>query len=415
MLASEKPIWGGELRNCGLILGTNALVDLGFQIMYSNGTVVHPEGYQASVNPKQILSTASSMEAEEDSVTQSIYTASICKEKKGSNASGQSSRPVLMVSLAHTVRIGPQQAAVARVRIQEQLDDRQSLTGVVVPKEDCLASMNCDLVEGMWMGQIDFTIPVTNRGSLPVTLQKGDTVAHVEEATIVSQSDDVWESGSDSTVRTIKGENLKIRQEQLCSQLTFGNKCAKEERECLQQLLCDQHQVFALTDYKLGEVDLVEHKIIMKEHQPMKAPPRRLPYALREELESELGKLLDTGCVEPSSSPYSSGLVLVHKKDGGLRVCVDYRGINKDTVPDCFPIPRIDDLIDMVGQCKGKVFTTLDLMKGYNQIRMHSASKDKTAFTCHMGHFQYRRMPFGLTNAPATFQRLMSQLFSGKD
>ena len=104
-------------------------------------------------------------------------------------------------------------------------------------------------------------------------------------------------------------------------------------------------------------------------------------------MESELGKLLDTGCVEPSNIPYSSGLVLVCKKDGGLRVCVDYRGINKGTVPECFPIPRIDDLIDMVGRCKGKVFTTLDLMKGYHQIRMHSESKDKTAFTCHWDIF----------------------------
>ena len=72
MLASEKPIWSGELHNCGLILGTNALVDLGFQVMYSNGTVVHPEGYQGSVNPKQNPSTASSMEAEEDGITHSI-------------------------------------------------------------------------------------------------------------------------------------------------------------------------------------------------------------------------------------------------------------------------------------------------------------------------------------------------------
>ena len=95
-------------------------------------------------------------------------------------------------------------------------------------------------------------------------------------------------------------------------------------------------------------------------------------------------------------------------------MCVDYRGINKDTVSDCFPIPRIDDLIDLVGRCQGRVFTTLDLMKGYHQIRMHPDSKDTTAFTCHMGHFQYRRMPFGLTNAPATFQRLMNQLFCGK-
>ena len=139
-----------------------------------------------------------------------------------------------------------------------------------------------------------------------------------------------------------------------------------------------------------------------------------MPYALRDELDSELSKLLATGCIEPSHSPYASGLVLVRKKDGSLRVCVDYRRINKDTIPDCFPMPRIDDLIDLVGRCKGKVFTTLDLMKGYHQIRMHSESKEKTAFACHVGHFQYRRMPFGLTNTPATFQRLMSQLFSGK-
>ena len=107
--------------------------------------------------------------------------------------------------------------------------------------------------------------------------------------------------------------------------------------------------------------------------------------------------------------------MLVRKKDGNLRVCVDYRGINKDTVSDCFPIPRIDDLIDLVSRYQGTVFTTLDLMKGYHQIRMHPDSKEKTAFTCHMGHYQYRRMPFGLTNAPATFQRLMSQLFCGKN
>ena len=320
-----------------------------------------------------------------------------------------------MVSLTHAVSVGPQQTAVADVRIQGPLENLQNSTGIVVPKEDSLASINCDLVEGIWMGQTEFKVPVTNWGSVPLMLQQGDLIACVEEATIVTKDDDVWQSVSDSTIRAIKSEDLKSRHEELCSQLTFGKACTRKECKSLWQLLCDKHQVFALMDHELGEVDLVEHKITMKEHQPIRAPPRRLPYALREELESELGKLLDTGCVEPSSSPYSSGLVLVRKKDCGLRVCVDYRGINKDTVPDCFPIPRIDDLIDMVGQCKGKVFTTLNLMNGYHQIRMHSESKDKTAFTCHMGHFQYRRMPFGLTNAPATFQRLMSQLFNGSE
>jgi len=96
-------------------------------------------------------------------------------------------------------------------------------------------------------------------------------------------------------------------------------------------------------------------------------------------------------------------------------VCVDYCSVNKDMVPDCFPMPRIDKLVDMVGRTKPKVFSSLDLMRDYHQVRMAEDSKHKTAFTCHLGLYQYRRMPFGLTNALATFQRLMSQLFSGPE
>ena len=87
-------------------------------------------------------------------------------------------------------------------------------------------------------------------------------------------------------------------------------------------------------------------------------------------------------------------VVLVCRKDGGLRVCADYRRTNKDTVPECFPMSHIDDLVYMVSECKGKVFSTLDLMKGYHQIRMHPELKEKIAFTYHAGHFQYRRMVY---------------------
>ena len=79
---------------------------------------------------------------------------------------------------------------------------------------------------------------------------------------------------------------------------------------------------------------------------------------------------------------------------------MDYRALNKDTVQDRFPIPRIDELVDMVGRCKATVFSTLDLMKGYHQVKMTQEDKEKTAFICPNGLFQYRRMPFGLTNAP---------------
>ena len=173
--------------------------------------------------------------------------------------------------------------------------------------------------------------------------------------------------------------------------------------------------MFALNDHELGETDLVTHSIDTGNARSVQTLPRRLPYALRKELESELSTLLDTGCIEPCVSPYSSALVLVRKKGGGLRICVDYRALNRDTVTDKYPIPRIDELIDRVGACKAKIFSALDLMKGYHQVKVRDEDKQKTAFVCHQGLYQYRRMPFGLTNAPATFQRLMATLFAGRE
>ena len=175
------------------------------------------------------------------------------------------------------------------------------------------------------------------------------------------------------------------------------------------------NDVFALSDDELGETNVVTHAIDTRNAPPVKSTARRLPYSLRKELEEEMDNLLQSGCIEPSISPYSSPLVLVRKKNGGLRVCVDYRALNKDTVPDRYPLPRIDELMDMVGRQHARVFSSLDLMKGYHQVTMEESSKLKTTFICHLGLYQYRRMPFGLTNAPATFQRLMDKVFCGRD
>ena len=205
------------------------------------------------------------------------------------------------------------------------------------------------------------------------------------------------------------------RRKALKDELRISDRCSAKERQQLEELLLGLEDAFALDDSELGETDLITHKIDTGKVRPVQTSPRRLPYTLLKELEDEMSSLLAIGCVEPSTSPYASALVLVRKKGGGLRVCVDYRGVNKDTVVDKYPIPRIDELIDMVGRNKPKIFTSLDLMRGYHQVKMDDDSKHKTAFVCHMGLFQFRRMPFGLTNAPATFQRLMSQLLSGKE
>ena len=103
------------------------------------------------------------------------------------------------------------------------------------------------------------------------------------------------------------------------------------------------------------------HSIDTGNAKPVQTLPMRLPYALRKELELELSTVLDTGCIEPCVSPYSFTLVLVRKKGGGLRVCVDYRRVNRDTIPAKYPIPRTYELIDMVGKNKPTVFTSLDL------------------------------------------------------
>ena len=138
---------------------------------------------------------------------------------------------------------------------------------------------------------------------------------------------------------------------------------------------------------------------------------RRVPFAVRQEVAKYLAKMQEEGVIQPSSSPWASAIVLVCKKDGTLRICVDYHQLNSVTKLDTFPLPRIDDLLDQLGNAK--YFTSLDLAAGYWQVRVANNSIEKTAFITHGGLYEFRVMPFGLTNVPAVFQRLMQQVLQG--
>jgi hypothetical protein len=144
-----------------------------------------------------------------------------------------------------------------------------------------------------------------------------------------------------------------------------------------------------------------------------KEPPRRRLYPLDElelaELKKQIDDMLATKRILPSSSPYGAPILFARKKNGKLRMCIDYRMLNDNTVRDTYPVPRVDELLQRVGGCS--VFSKIDLNNAYHQLPMFPTDSHKTAFTCRYGTFEFTVMPFGLMNAPSTFQRVMNNVF----
>ena len=185
----------------------------------------------------------------------------------------------------------------------------------------------------------------------------------------------------------------------------------EQDKQEFYRLVRKYQAQFLFNKKDFGRTGLVQHEIHTGDHTPIKQQPCREPLGMKDVIKQEIEKMKNADVIEPSNSPWASPVVLVKKKDGSVRFCVDYRKLNAVTEKDAYPLPRIDDNLDSLQGARW--FSTLDLASGYWQVEMSEKDKAKTAFCTKYGLYQFKVMPFGLCNAPGTFERLMETVLRG--
>lgn len=249
---------------------------------------------------------------------------------------------------------------------------------------------------------------------IPVRLlNPRDVEVSVTKGTILAELESIPESYTISAVsQEPESEPSDEHRRKLWEMVEEAEQSLSEgEKAQLFALLLEYHTLFATGDGDLGRTARVQHRIDTGDTPPIRQSVRRMPHLRRQEAKNLLDDMLGRAVIQPSSSPWASPVVLVPKKDGSFRFCIDYRKVNSVTRKDAYPLPRVDDTLDTLAGSKW--FTTLDLLSGYWQVEVSPEDREKTAFCTHEGFFEFRVMPFGLCNAPATFQRLMDTVLAG--
>ena len=239
-------------------------------------------------------------------------------------------------------------------------------------------------------------VRICNITARPITIYPRASLCNLQEVEVIRSVDPMEGQGSKqhNHDKSLDDLGISISSETL----------TKQQHDQARAFLGNWKHIFSAGPCDLGCTNLVEHEIKLTDPLPFKDPFRRIPPGMFEEVREHLKDMLDAGAIKPSQSPFSSNIVLVRKKDGSLRFCIDFRKLNNHIVKDAYALPRIEETMDsLVGS---RFFSKLDLRSGYWQVAMKEEDKPKTSFQVGpLGFFECNRMAFGLTNAPATFQR----------
>ena len=204
--------------------------------------------------------------------------------------------------------------------------------------------------------------------------------------------------------------NVFSTREDYLKNFAIGPQLTTAERREVEDFVLEYRDRFYFVGDQIGTIDIWEHTIDTGDALPIHVPPYKTSPKDRQQIDEIINQLLQDGVIVPSCSPWSFGIVLVPKRDGGVRMCIDYKPLNSVTRPDSHPMPLIQDGLDFIGG--HDLFTTLDANQMFYHLRVAKDSQEKTAFSSYNGHYHFLRMPFGLINSPSSCVRAMNMIFA---
>ncbi|EFO82947.1 hypothetical protein CRE_00852 [Caenorhabditis remanei] len=307
------------------------------------------------------------------------------------------------IKLCKDIRLVPSSAKVIQVSVEGVMLEGKDQC-LVTPMHECIATSVCEVgADGKAY------VTVSNFGTKSILLRKGQQIAggEVDDFEVLQEkvAEENWKETEATVCNLVQKDTDSERWNTLCEHLKKQESNCESEEEIWKVIQSFQH-IFAVSDSELGRTNATTCEIeLLQGAEPIRQRPRPIPLAIRPQIREILQKMLAQDVIRVSKSPWSSPVVIVKKKDGSVRMCVDYRKVNKVVKNNAHPLPHIEaTLQSLTGK---KIFTTLDLLAGYWQIPLEERSKEITAFAIGSELFEYNVLPFGLVTSPAVFQATM--------